>query len=183
MFFTICQTDVLPQSGNCKQRHTFNVNIFPTDCETVGYFTIHGCRSVSCYVVYCIVDSSLWSMTFYHSLKTVTGFTFESTTCLRQMLQYLWQAIHLHTSPTLSATCRQYVHDKFPETERRPFRMCLRQCLQLIFSANKNFFELKKIFIEFLRDLNKNFIERCQDCAKWTAAIKFRSNLKKRKLT
>ncbi len=44
---------------------------------------------------------------------------------------------------------RQHVYDKFPETERRRFRMCLRQCLQFIFSANKNFFELKKNVLNF----------------------------------
>ncbi len=51
------------------------------------------------------------------------GFTFESAICLRQMLQYPRQTVHL------SATCRQHVYDKFPETEPRWFRMCLRQCL------------------------------------------------------
>ncbi len=92
------------------------------------------------------------------------------------MLQYLRQTVHLH-----SVADMQHVYDKFPETKWRRFRMCLRQCLQFIFSANKNFFELKKKFIKFHWDLNKNFIERCRDCAKWTAAIKFRSNLKKQK--
>ncbi len=50
------------------------------------------------------------------------------------------------TNCSLSATYRQHVYDKFLETERRRFQMCLRQCLQFIFSANKNFFELKKNF-------------------------------------
>ncbi len=57
---------------------------------------------------------------------TDAGFTFESAAYLRQMLQCPRQTV------IISTTYRQPVHDKFLETEWRRFRMCRRQCLQLL---------------------------------------------------
>ncbi len=57
------------------------------------------------------------------------GFTFESATRLRQMLQCPRQTVHLHSVVDIVGNL---VYDKFLETEWRRFQICRRQCLQLL---------------------------------------------------
>ncbi len=67
-FFTICQTDILPQSVEFKWWDTLLKSTFfdllPTGCGSAECFQIWGCHSVSHYVVYCTVDSALWGILF-----------------------------------------------------------------------------------------------------------------------